>query len=159
MNQADETREQILKLQNQLVEVMEVSNLIRAQLQARDRDNKYDPPAEIFSDLEHTTSAELKSNIKRFTKDLLYYEGDKWTRSGAVNKTFVAELKRKTVESHATIQARYRDDNKLRHAARAATEIFEDLKFIINRQGGEDDHTCLEQAMEKMYTPGHLQLC
>ncbi|KAL1929324.1 hypothetical protein VTP01DRAFT_2383 [Rhizomucor pusillus] len=74
---------------------------------------------------------------------------DKWTRSDAVNKTFVAELKHKTVEAHATIPLRYMDADKLRHAARVAIEIFQDLKFIIDRQGGEDNHTRLEQAMEE----------
>ncbi|KAJ8654250.1 hypothetical protein O0I10_010072 [Lichtheimia ornata] len=85
-------------------------------------------PEAIFQDLETTSKTTMEKNLKRFTKDIKSYTGGKWTQSGAINKEFIPELKKRSIDVHTAIQARYKDADKLRQAARAATEIYEDLQ-------------------------------
>ncbi|KAG1035677.1 hypothetical protein G6F43_013192 [Rhizopus delemar] len=84
----------------------QVIELIRRHTEksVRDRSAEYILPEEIHQDLEETTGKERKANIKRYINDALHYEGGNWTRSEAVNKFFVQELRNTKVEALQAIQ-------------------------------------------------------
>ncbi|SAM00900.1 hypothetical protein [Absidia glauca] len=46
-------------------------------------------PQAILQDLEEASRRELQNFTSRFPKDLIDYEGLRWTRPGTVNKSFV----------------------------------------------------------------------
>lgn len=130
----------------------QVIELIRRHTEksVRDRSAEYVLPEEIHQDLEETTSKERKANIKRYVNDALHYDGGNWTRSGAVNKVFVQELRNTKVEALQAIQQKFKDADRIRIAARGATEIYEELQFILTREGGEDDGERLSDLVEKV---------
>lgn len=128
----------------QIQELLELARRIKLQ----DEEDTELPEA-IFQDLETTSKTTMEKNLKRFTKDIKSYTGGKWTQSGAINKEFIPELKRRSIDVHTAIQARYKDADKLRQAARAATEIYEDLHFIINRGGDPSDEEYLVNILER----------
>ena len=116
----------------------------------RDKSTEYALPSEILEDLEESSSKELRTNTQKFTKEALQYDGGKWTKSGAINKMFVQELKNAKMDAYQSIQQRFKDGDRLRVAARGATEIFEEIKFVVERGGGENDSELLEQVLEKV---------
>ncbi|CEI98955.1 hypothetical protein RMCBS344292_13050 [Rhizopus microsporus] len=88
----------------------------------------------------------MRIKIKRYARDISFYNGGSWTRSEVINKSFVSYLKRYKVDAHSTIFQKYKDADRLRLASRAATEIFEDLQYIKNHGG---DQAAIDQIMEK----------
>ena len=58
---------------------------------------------EIFEDLENSSIKELRSNIQKYTKDAIKYDGNRWTKTGAVNKAFVLKLKNLKMDVYQTI--------------------------------------------------------
>ncbi|CEG72841.1 hypothetical protein RMATCC62417_08326 [Rhizopus microsporus] len=116
----------------------------------RDKSTEYALPSEILEDLEESSSKELRTNTQKFTKEALQYDGGKWTKSGAVNKMFVQELKNAKMDAYQLIQRRFKDGDRLRIAARGATEVFEEIKFVVERGGGDNDSELLEQVLEKV---------
>jgi hypothetical protein len=105
-------------------------------------------PSPILDELERSSHREISAFCKKFPRDLLAYRGENWTRSGATNPQFVRTLKDKTIDTYQHVQQQYRDANRLRTVARAATEIFEDLATAL-----DDSPTIttnhLEQTLEK----------
>ncbi|CAO3696910.1 unnamed protein product [Rhizopus microsporus] len=116
----------------------------------RDKSTEYALPSEILEDLEESSSKELRTNTQKFTKEALQYDGGKWTKSGAINKMFVQELKNAKMDAYQSIQQRFKDGDRLRVAARGATEVFEEIKFVVERGEGENDSELLEQVLEKV---------
>ncbi|ORE06875.1 hypothetical protein BCV72DRAFT_241666 [Rhizopus microsporus var. microsporus] len=96
--------------------------------------------------MEETPSADMRITIKRYAQDIPFYDGGSWTRSEVINKSFVSYLKRYKADAHSTISQKYKDADRLRLAARAATEIFEDLQYVKNHGG---DQSAIDQIMEK----------
>jgi hypothetical protein len=94
-------------------------------------------PTPIFDDLESTTNKERKNNNARFIKKLTRYDGGKWTKGGATNKTIIQELKRSTIDANQLVQQLYKDGEKLRITARAATELYEDISTILEEDNAE----------------------
>ncbi|CEG64697.1 hypothetical protein RMATCC62417_16534 [Rhizopus microsporus] len=80
-----------------------------------------------------SSSKKLWTNTQKFTKEALQYDGGKWTKSDAVNKMFVQELKNAKMDAYQSIQQRLKDGDRLRVAARGAIEVFEEIKFVVRR--------------------------
>ena len=97
----------------------------------RDKSTEHVLPSEILEDLEGSSSKEFRTNPQKFTKEALQYDGGKWTKSGAVNKMFVQELKNAKMDAYQSIQQRFKDGDRLRVAVRGAIEVFEEIKFVV----------------------------
>ncbi|OAD65161.1 hypothetical protein PHYBLDRAFT_153756 [Phycomyces blakesleeanus NRRL 1555(-)] len=131
----------------------QILELIKLGQQAQQRQRDYDGdnlPEEILKDLDEPSAKGLKSNIIRFTKDTLQFEGGKWTKSGAINQIFVPDLKKYTVDAHQIVQGKYKDGDKLRIAGRAASEVFNDLKYIKSQQSSNKDAADFDELIEKV---------
>jgi hypothetical protein len=89
-----------------------------------DRQAIYDLPKEILKDLEEPSKKELQTNVQRFNRECLKYEGGQWTRGGAINKVFINDLKKYNIDGLQFINHKYKDAERLRTAARASTELF-----------------------------------
>ncbi|CEI97721.1 hypothetical protein G6F70_007142 [Rhizopus microsporus] len=79
----------------------------------RDKSTEHVLPSEILEDLEGSSSKEFRTNPQKFTKEALQYDGGKWTKSGAVNKMFVQELKNVKMDAYQSIQQRFKDGDQL----------------------------------------------
>jgi hypothetical protein len=113
----------------------ELQNLLSlAQNIKTDSNTVYELPGDIQSDLDNTTIKDRKTRNQRFVRSLTNYEGGQWTRGGATNKQLVPELKRANVEANQLVQQMYRDAEKIRHTARAATELYEDITTILEQE-------------------------
>ncbi|KAI9271583.1 hypothetical protein BDA99DRAFT_418980, partial [Phascolomyces articulosus] len=106
-------------------------------------------PSAIKDELDSSTIQELDENIKIFKRELLKYEGERWTRPGAVNKPYVQELKKTNLEAYPAIQARYKGADRIRITARVATKIFEDIPTIVERGESARDEEDLLRTIEK----------
>ncbi|OAD68478.1 hypothetical protein PHYBLDRAFT_173468 [Phycomyces blakesleeanus NRRL 1555(-)] len=131
----------------------QILELIKLGQQAQQRQRDYDGdnlPEEILKDLDESSAKGLKSNIIRFTKDTLQFEGGKWTKSGVINQIFVSDLKKYTMDAHQIVQGKYKDGNKLRIAGRAASEVFNDLKYIKSQQSSNKDAADFDELIKKV---------
>jgi hypothetical protein len=124
----------------------QIANLVELALSLKgdSQPRNLELPREILDDLETTTAKERKARDNRFVKDLLAYEGGTWTKGGITNKQLVPELRRGTVEAYQLISSKYKDGDKLRYSAQAATEIFDDIQQIFN----SDDQSQLERNLQ-----------
>jgi hypothetical protein len=122
----------------------ELQNLIQvAQNFQIDGQTSYPLPATIKEDLDNTTTKDRKSATARFIKRLNRYDGENWTRGGATNKQLVSELKRSQVDANQLVQQIYKDGEKIRNTARAATELYEDIEAIME----EDEKETIQQHL------------
>lgn len=96
------------------------------------KDDPLPLPAPIINELEHLNEEDCATLVHKFPKALLYYEGQSWTQCGAINTIFMDRLKRFKMDGKQVVQAKYKDSERLRTAARATTELFEELEDIIN---------------------------
>ena len=115
----------------------------------RNRQENPELPQEIWQDLEESSAVDLEEKFRVFKRDLVCYQGDNWTQPGAVNRRFIGELKRSTMDVYASIQAKYKDADRLRQTARAAAEIFADIKNILEQRDNVDVEAKLQDTMEK----------
>lgn len=86
-----------------------------------------------------TFRTELKTKLKKFAKDAAKYEGGRWTKSGTVNKIFISELRKYSVDAAQTMAAIHKGANRLRTTARSATEIYGGFRYIIEEDGQEEE--------------------
>ncbi|KAG1179164.1 hypothetical protein G6F70_003606 [Rhizopus microsporus] len=56
----------------------------------------------------------------------------------------------KNLDVHTVVVYKYEDAEQLRTVGEAAAEIFQDLKFIINQEGSEEDFQQLSEILEKV---------
>ncbi|CEJ01911.1 hypothetical protein RMCBS344292_17335 [Rhizopus microsporus] len=140
--------QQTITLTNEQLELLlnEFASKIRTEEAERRRDDNNELPSSILSEMEETLSTDMHITIKRYARDIPFYDGGSWTRSEIINKSFVSYLKRYKVDAHSTISQKYKDVDRLRLAAREATEIFEDLQYIKNHEGNQ---AAIDQIMEK----------
>ncbi|KAI8640181.1 hypothetical protein BD408DRAFT_434511 [Parasitella parasitica] len=131
--------------------------------EAFDRSQLFDLPTQIISELEESTSSELRSKLKQFHKDTLKYEGGKWTRSGAINRIFLSELKKQRLDATQTINAFYKGADRLRTTEKACAEIFADFQHIIEQgvysfaTGKELDQDAKDLATRTIKLPENMQ--
>ncbi|KAI8136862.1 hypothetical protein BJV82DRAFT_584176 [Fennellomyces sp. T-0311] len=126
----------------------------RLQIRLNEREHQTDTtfpglPQEIIQELEEASYPELEESFRVFRRDITRYDGGIWTRQGAVNKIYIGELKKARVEAFGTVQAKYKDAERLRGAARAASDIFQAIQHILTRGGSDEDEEDLHQVMEK----------
>ncbi|ORE11554.1 hypothetical protein BCV72DRAFT_332132 [Rhizopus microsporus var. microsporus] len=104
-----------------------------ALFRTEEAENKEDEftaiPAAILSDLEETTTSAMEKKLKRYVRDLPHYEDNEWTTPETINISF-----------------RYKDADKLRYAAKAASILSEELEFISTNGG---DATTFTNVVEK----------
>ncbi|KAG1180700.1 hypothetical protein G6F70_003479 [Rhizopus microsporus] len=105
--------------QEQIVELLELSRSLKLERDRRERDS-YLLPDKILEDMEDTPKIELKDNIKKFQRRTVNYEGGNWTRSGRINKIFIANLKKFNLDAHTVVSYKYKDAERLRTAGKAA---------------------------------------
>jgi hypothetical protein len=129
----------------QIQDILAVSRQAKEQ---RLRDERRDSilPEEIIVDLENTTSTDLKRNLTNYARNLPRYDGGNWTLSGAVNKELLPAIRQYKLDATQTIEAFYKGGDRLRTAARATIEIFEDLQHLVEQGGNRED---LEVLLEK----------
>ncbi|KAG2223256.1 hypothetical protein INT45_006982 [Circinella minor] len=121
----------------QIQELLELAAKLRTSDTERNKSEPYDLPTEIMEDLE-TPKRNLQNNLKQFTKDLIKYEGGRWTQPGGINQNFIPELKQQTMDTYSSIQGKYKDAEKLRSTGRAAMEIYEDLEYIMEHNQNDE---------------------
>ena len=97
--------------------------------------------------MEDTSKTELKANIKKFQQEIVNYEGGNWTRSGTI---IIAELKKFNLDAHTVVGYKYKDAERLRTVGKEVAEIFQVLKFVIDRGGSEEDFQQLSEILEKI---------
>ncbi|ORY99637.1 hypothetical protein BCR42DRAFT_476443, partial [Absidia repens] len=124
----------------------ELQNLVNMAQNLQTEGQSYQLPEDIHRELETVTSKDRKTINGKFAKSIAKYDGDTWTKGGATNKQLVAELKRSHVDANQLVQQMYKDAEKVRLTARAATELFEDIGTILE----EDDPTTAMQQLLKM---------
>lgn len=88
----------------------------------------------------------MQSNIKRYIRDLPNYEGGDWTINEAINKEFTPNIKRFQIDAYQVLQSRYKDAERIRNTAKAATDIYEDLVYISTHG---TDPTAFANIIEK----------
>ncbi|KAG1498301.1 hypothetical protein G6F52_012773 [Rhizopus delemar] len=103
-------------------------------------------PYQIMAEMDETPSPEMRTTIKKYAREVPLYEGGNWTASETTNKIFIPDLKRHKVDAHQVVSQRYKDADHLRIAARAATEVFEDLSYVQENGG---DNAVLMDIIEK----------
>ncbi|CEG76899.1 hypothetical protein RMATCC62417_11728 [Rhizopus microsporus] len=91
-------------------------------------------PEAIQTDMEDTPKAELKAKIKKFQRKTVNYEGENWTRSGAINTIFLAYLKKFNLDTYTVADYKHKDAERLRAAGKATAEIFHDLVCLRSRR-------------------------
>jgi hypothetical protein len=122
----------------------ELQNLINvAQNFQLEGSASYQLPQSIYDDLESTSTKDRKSVTAKFIKRLNKYDGGSWTRGGATNKELINELKRCNIDANQLVQQLYKDGEKIRHSACAATELFDDIESILE----EDDLDNIKQHL------------
>jgi hypothetical protein len=122
----------------------ELQNLLAvAQNIKPDGTQVFELPSQIQNELDSNHTKEQQNLNARFIRRLRNYEGNQWTRGGATNKELIAELKRSNVDANQLVQQMYKDAEKLRHTARAAAELFEDIDIILE----QDDPTTAGQQL------------
>ncbi|EIE79992.1 hypothetical protein RO3G_04697 [Rhizopus delemar RA 99-880] len=103
-------------------------------------------PYQIMAEMDETPSPEMRTTIKKYAREVPLYEGGNWPASETTNKIFIPDLKRHKVDAHQVVSQRYKDADHLRIAARAATEVFEDLTYV---QENGSDNAVLMDIIEK----------
>ncbi|CEG82791.1 hypothetical protein RMATCC62417_16799 [Rhizopus microsporus] len=98
----------------------------------RDKSTEYALPSEILENLEESFSKELRIHTQKFTKEALQSDEGKWTKSGVINKMSAQELKNTKTNAYQSIQQRFKDGDRLRVAARGATEVFEEKQSRLS---------------------------
>ncbi|KAG1624930.1 hypothetical protein G6F45_009602 [Rhizopus arrhizus] len=117
---------------------------LRARIEEEAREGEFDIPEEILENLDNTSKGELKTQFKRYHKSLPQYKRGTWTSAETINKCFHADLKRNNLDSYQVVCRDYRHSEKLRTAATAATEIYEELSSLI-----DGENHVLINALEK----------
>ncbi|ORE11362.1 hypothetical protein BCV72DRAFT_259524 [Rhizopus microsporus var. microsporus] len=112
--------QQTITLTNEQLELLlnEFVSKIRTEEADRRQDDNNELPSSILSEMEETPSADMRITIKRYARDIPFYDGGSWTRSEVINKSFVNYLKRYKVGAHSTVSQKYKDADRLRLAAR-----------------------------------------
>lgn len=99
--------------------------------------------------MEDTSAIDLRYNTTKYQKDVQQYDGGNWTKQGTINQVFIKDLKKHQVETYSVVQQLYKHSEKLRVAARAATEVFSDIQFLLERGGDPSDGDILGGISEK----------
>ena len=131
----------------QIQELPELSRRLKEREERAERNDRPELPNEILEELDTFANSELKNKLKKLAKGTIKYEGGRWTKSGAINKLFAPEFRKYQVEATQTVAAYHKGADRLRTTARAATEIFNDLQYVIEEGGEEKDmRNILEKA-------------
>ena len=104
------------------------------EMSRRETRDREEVPPEIFEELENSPKIDLSNNLKKFAKDTKRFEGGEWTAAETINKGFIPDLKKYTIDSLQAVSYKYKDADRLRVAGHAATEIFRELQFITNNE-------------------------
>jgi hypothetical protein len=121
--------EQMEQLYNEFTRRFRLEEMSRRE--TRDRE---EVPPEILEELENSPKIDLSNNLKKFAKDIKRFEGGEWAAAETINKGFIPDLKKYTIDSLQAVSYKYKDADRLRVAAHAATEIFRELQFITNNE-------------------------
>lgn len=118
-------------------ELRELRDQLKRQQLQEDREPRR-LPNEIFLELEETPSSQLKNKLKQFARITPRFEGDSWTKTGAANKGCLQDLKRYKIDALQQINAITKGADRLRTAARGATDLYQDLQQIFEEGGDEN---------------------
>ncbi|CEI96003.1 hypothetical protein RMCBS344292_10174 [Rhizopus microsporus] len=113
----------------------------------RVKSTEYALPSEILEGLEDSSSKELRTNTQKFTKKPC----NTTEASGPSQAQSIRCLSKSLrMQKWMHISRSNRDGDRLRVAARGVTEVFEEIKFVVERGGGDNDSELLEQVLEKV---------
>jgi hypothetical protein len=132
--------------QEQLLEHLELGRPLKIESDRREiREDLL--PEEILEDLEDSSKAQLNTNLKKFQRKAIHYEGGRWFKSGAINKIFIQDLKKTNLNVFTVADYKYKDAERHRTAGKAAAEIYQDLKACVEGIGQEGP---LQDILEKV---------
>jgi hypothetical protein len=124
----------------------EIQNLLQLAHNINDGSKTFELPPIIKESLDNSTTREQQKENSKFIKRLRVYDGENWTRPGATNKELINELKKAHVDANQLVQQIYKDAEKIRHTARAATELYEDIDTILEL----DDLQTIQQELSNL---------
>jgi hypothetical protein len=128
----------------------EIQSILQlAQTLHRDGNEKVEMPNLILDNLNNTTTKDQQRTNNRFVRQLRNYDGDQWTKAGATNKELLVELKKANVDANQHVQQVYKDAERIRNTARAATELYDDINTIINSDNIEELKSQLGNLQQK----------
>ncbi|EIE83903.1 hypothetical protein RO3G_08608 [Rhizopus delemar RA 99-880] len=114
----------------------------RYQQEQEERQNGTFLPVEITSELEDTSEQQQEENFKRFRKNSKRYTLDKWTTPERINSELYKEISRHKTDTTDAISKIYDIADTTRFQAKFATEIYEELQYVLQRTN------ILEEARE-----------
>ncbi|OAD71790.1 hypothetical protein PHYBLDRAFT_170444 [Phycomyces blakesleeanus NRRL 1555(-)] len=131
----------------QIQELLTLSKRLREQELQQDRSDQQDLPKAILKDVANSLHIELKNKLKKFAQDTIKYDGRAWTKSEAVNKLYIPELKWYQVDAVQMVTSINKASDRLRTAGRSATKIYQDFEHLIEEGGNKSNiRTVLEKT-------------
>ncbi|KAI9248993.1 hypothetical protein EDC94DRAFT_664136 [Helicostylum pulchrum] len=131
--------------------VAQVTKRVReTQLEEADkRQEGSDLPVEIFQELEDYSPNELQRALQKFKRHTHKYNNKEWVTPETTNPNFVNQLKETKVNTLQLVSNIYRLTENTRVQAKAATELYEHLRYIIDRGLREEDLPLFEDSIEQ----------
>ncbi|PHZ08922.1 uncharacterized protein RHIMIDRAFT_241138 [Rhizopus microsporus ATCC 52813] len=109
-------------------ELQELRGLLKRQQVQDDKDEPRSLLNEVRLEMEQAPPSQLKNKLRQYARNTSKYEGDFWTKSGTVNRIYLPEFKKYNVDAVQHINAISKGADRLRTAARGATELFSDIQ-------------------------------
>ncbi|KAG0926729.1 hypothetical protein G6F57_016421 [Rhizopus arrhizus] len=109
-------------------------------------------PLDIIEELENTPPQQLQDNLKQFKREAHKYVPNDWTTPETINRNFLPNLKKYTVETTQIINSIYKVTENTRFQASTAVEIYEQLGYLIEHHqevDAEEAHSLLQQTCEQ----------
>ncbi|CEG76455.1 hypothetical protein RMATCC62417_11351 [Rhizopus microsporus] len=93
------------------------------KLEEAERADGFPLHQDIQQELDESSPSIIQANIQRFARKVPKIEGGEWTTSETINKEFVQELKKRKIDVYQHVSSKYKDAERLRTSAKAATSI------------------------------------
>ncbi|KAG1136114.1 hypothetical protein G6F37_012451 [Rhizopus arrhizus] len=124
----------------------------RLELERQQHHQGTEMPLDIIEELENTPPQQLQNNLKQFKREAHKYVPNDWTTPETINRNFLPDLKKYTVETTQVINSIYKVTENTRFQASTAVEIYEQLGYLIEHHrevDAEEAHSLLQQTGEQ----------
>ncbi|KAI8093988.1 hypothetical protein BDF21DRAFT_326557, partial [Thamnidium elegans] len=131
--------------------IAEVTKRVReTQVEEADRRQEgSDLPTEISEELEDYSPSDLQRALQKFKRTTHKYIHKEWVTPETTNPNFANQLKEAKVDTAQLINTIYRLTENTRVQARAATELFEHLKYVMDRGLQQEDLPIFRDSIEQ----------
>ncbi|KAG1446337.1 hypothetical protein G6F55_011587 [Rhizopus delemar] len=124
-----------------------------ARRQAQEQEEKQgrnNLPVEIITELDNVTEQQQEENFKRFRRDTKRYEQGKWTTPERINSELYREIGKHKSDTSDVISKIYEITETTRFQAKVATEIFEQLQYVLQQAASLDEaRTIIHRTTEQ----------